>query len=551
MADVSNARINWGGTPEAALVNFEPVVQAGKTFKVGPIGGELYDANRKAVQEEQLGNQAIAKGKQDLAKGKQESTVLKNTMAVLGDDATEFDIQSAKQYAATFGTVPIDPKTGRIDKITMHGNLEMYNRLRINAELAKVSNAGFKSEKTTKEIDGRIYDVMVHLNAQGQVVGQTVLSEKRKSVAELEGSQQKELSGYTTILGSLDEFEKTTNENAKKVQAVVGTGKIGTLLFPVGGKIQEYNIWDKDATKQQAMSKAILSEISRTLGSEVGNMSDSDIARWAKSVPQSYTPPEVSKHLFETLRKRVRRSALDKLELLDSGGFAMSQKASQLFGVTPEKWKSYVQEAREGKRGLEFLTGEKEDMPPASPGGSKDSTPTRPGVYLRQGKVVTVGADGSETEEAPTVTRAASPVAMVTPAAEDRANAGLLTMASLGNPISYVREAVGGGFGQNVVQPALNAELPSWTTGLGRGIVNFIRPAYEAVTGTKTAPSLLSAVPVQLRQNQGYPPPPPPPAPNPQGPPLDPQMLLPQVPILPVPPQGSGYSYPFNQFLNY
>jgi hypothetical protein len=566
MADVANTTIRWGGTPEASLAGFEPVVQAGKTFKVGPIGGELYDTNRAAIQAEQLGNQAIAKGKQDLAKGAAESTVLKNTMALLGDDATEFDMQSAKQYAATFGTVPIDPKTGRIDKITMHGNLEKYNMLRINSELAKASGAGFKSEKTTKEIDGRIYEVMVHVNAQGQKVGETVLGEKRKSIADLEGSQQKELSGYTTIMQDLNEFENSYNNSAAKIKSVVGTGKVGELLFPVGGVIQKFNIWDRDAQKQQALSKAILSGLSRTLGAEVGNMSDSDIARWAASVPQSYTTPQVAKHLFDTLRVRVRRAALDKLELMDAGGVSMSSKASQLFDATPEQWANYVNGARQGKRGLKYLTGEEEVMPidsSLSSGGELGggAAPRKPGVYLIGGKLVTVGSDGSTTEGATSEAPAgATPaVAQVTPTTGQKVGAGL---ANFTDPITLAKSIASGSLGQTVIQPAVSAianiEPPQAAAGLGRAIVDLIRPLYNAVNNVQTVP--LSSVPVQPRP-AGIPPaglmPPGMPLQG-QGFMANPLSALPQVPIMPASPQDAALNYlrgigqlPQSQFINY
>lgn len=319
-------------------IQFSNVLPA-PTFQVPVEFGEINAAKIQSRMEEERAK-AFERGYERTKKGA-ELTTLQNTMKRLPPGATEFDIDAVRSYAKTFGSVPINRQTGKIDMSEVGSTMQSMYALQQRMAMQQARLKGLSEQKTTKKVG----DVLHNFVLLADPVSGTVAQEidlgpvPSKGLAEAPEAIHKPLNalaGAKQTLSSLREKYAATKGMFDWVPE-----NMRPLAQKLLGELRSYNPYDPKSAVYAGAIASSLTEFAKGLGLESGVLSDQDIARWKKSVPTLGTPEKIAEEMFNFMEQRINGKAASTLLNYKAQGYDVDPAAEQILGLSPEKWDEF------------------------------------------------------------------------------------------------------------------------------------------------------------------------------------------------------------------
>lgn len=174
---------------------------------------------------------------------------------------------------------------------------------------------GFAPPKvdTLKDKKGRVY-FMVNMPER--------LTPKEEKTAEGGGGKTVTATD-TKQLGDFDSVIYTLNVIENKLKKIEQRG-------PLVGQVRGRNPYDPDAQEIENLVTSVVPGLARGVFGEVGVLTDTDVARYMKLVPNIKTNPESARRAFINLRDKVAASKLARLETLRDFGYDVSGKIKEM-----------------------------------------------------------------------------------------------------------------------------------------------------------------------------------------------------------------------------
>jgi hypothetical protein len=127
----------------------------------------------------------------------------------------------------------------------------------------------------------------------------------------------------TKQLGDFDSVIYTLNVIENKLKKIEQRG-------PIVGQVRGRNPYDPDAQEIENLVTSVVPGLARGVFGEVGVLTDTDVARYMKLVPNIKTNPESARRAFINLRDKVAASKLARLETLRDFGYDVSGKINEM-----------------------------------------------------------------------------------------------------------------------------------------------------------------------------------------------------------------------------
>lgn len=198
--------------------------------------------------------------------------------------------------------------------------------------------------ETLKDKKGRVY-FMVNMPKR--------LTPKEEKAAE--GGGGKPLtSTEAKTLGDFDSVVYTLNVINDKLRKIEQRG-------PIVGQVRGRNPYDPDAQEIENLVTSVVPGLARGVFGEVGVLTDTDVARYMKLVPNIRTNPESARRAFRNLLDKVTASKVSKLKALRDSGYDVSgfskqmeeaeQRMAETTGVLNEQVRSLATQLMSMKKG--------------------------------------------------------------------------------------------------------------------------------------------------------------------------------------------------------
>ena len=155
---------------------------------------------------------------------------------------------------------------------------------------------------------------------KGQVLkGMTISAEGKPSYTyglESEGkSAAPLLQDQMKILTNLEGANTTLNAIETKLK------EIGSSTGPLLGIARGYNPYDVDAQSVENMVTSLVSGLARGVFGEVGVLTDKDVDRYKKLIPNMRTDPKVAQQIMKDLRKKLESTEKANLGVWEKAGY--------------------------------------------------------------------------------------------------------------------------------------------------------------------------------------------------------------------------------------
>lgn len=128
----------------------------------------------------------------------------------------------------------------------------------------------------------------------------------------LTSSEVNDLTQLKSVEFSLDELEKKLN--------AIPAGKRG----PVAGRVVGANPYDAEIQEVQNIITSVVPGLARGVFGEVGVLTDTDMERYTKLIPNHSLPPEIANRNLANLRAKLRNSKITKIETMQKAGMDVS-----------------------------------------------------------------------------------------------------------------------------------------------------------------------------------------------------------------------------------
>lgn len=155
-------------------------------------------------------------------------------------------------------------------------------------------------------------------------------------------------------LGDFGSVVYTLNVINDKLQKIEQRG-------PVVGQVRGRNPYDPDAQEIENLVTSVVPGLARGVFGEVGVLTDTDVARYMKLVPNIRTNPESARRAFRNLLDKVTASKVSKLKALSDSGYDVSgfakqmeeaeQRMNETTGVLNEQVRSLAMQLRSMQKG--------------------------------------------------------------------------------------------------------------------------------------------------------------------------------------------------------
>lgn len=155
-------------------------------------------------------------------------------------------------------------------------------------------------------------------------------------------------------LGDFDSVVYTLNVINDKLQKIEQRG-------PIVGQVRGRNPYDPDAQEIENLVTSVVPGLARGVFGEVGVLTDTDVARYMKLVPNIRTNPESARRAFRNLLDKVTASKVSKLKALSDSGYDVSgfskqmeeaeQRMNETTGVLNEQVRSLATQLMSMKKG--------------------------------------------------------------------------------------------------------------------------------------------------------------------------------------------------------
>jgi hypothetical protein len=126
----------------------------------------------------------------------------------------------------------------------------------------------------------------------------------------------KRLSDFNSVIYTLNVIE----EKLRKIEQ----------RGPIVGQVRGRNPYDPDAQEIENLVTSVVPGLARGVFGEVGVLTDTDVARYMKLVPNIRTAPESARRAFGNLRDKVSASKYSILKELEDFGYDVSGKAGEM-----------------------------------------------------------------------------------------------------------------------------------------------------------------------------------------------------------------------------
>ena len=159
------------------------------------------------------------------------------------------------------------------------------------------------------------------ISAEGKPSYTYGLESEGKSAAPLLQDQMKILTNLEGANATLNNIEKTLKE-------------VGTSTGPVVGVARGYNPYDVVAQSVENMVNSLVPGLARGVFGEVGVLTDRDVDRYKKLIPNMRTDPKVAEQIMKDLREKLNSTKKANLGVWEKagynvGGFKEDQSSAQ------------------------------------------------------------------------------------------------------------------------------------------------------------------------------------------------------------------------------
>jgi hypothetical protein len=146
------------------------------------------------------------------------------------------------------------------------------------------------------------------ISAEGKPSYTYGLESEGKSTAPLLQDQMKVLTNIEGANATLNNIETKLKE-------------IGSSTGPVVGTARGYNPYDVEAQSVDNMVASLVSGLARGVFGEVGVLTDSDVKRYTKLIPNMRTDPKVAQQIMKDLREKLDSTKKANLGIWEKAGY--------------------------------------------------------------------------------------------------------------------------------------------------------------------------------------------------------------------------------------